>query len=70
MENERRGCLFVFDNMLGSNKKIVGSIFFTVSRFKDEDVQYLAQSYFDLPKRTNWKNSNEKNLFPPKTIRY
>ena len=47
----------VFDDMLDSNQKLIDP-FFTRGRYIDLDVQYLSQSYFDLPTRTIRKNSN------------
>ena len=48
--------------MLDSNQKLIDP-FFTEGRHKDLDVYYLAQSYFDLPKRTIRNNSNIIILF-------
>ena len=47
----------VFDDMLDSNQKLIDP-FFTRGRYIDLDVQYLSQSYFDLPTRTIRNNSN------------
>ena len=48
--------------MLVSNQKRIDPIF-TRGRHNDLDVYYLAQSYFDLPKRTIRNNSNIIILF-------
>ena len=52
-----QNCCVVFDDMLDSNQKLYDP-FFTRGRHNDLDVYYLAQSYFDLPKRTIRNNSN------------
>ena len=46
-----QNCCVVFDDMLDSNQKLIDP-FFTRGRHNDLDVYFLAQSYFDLPKRT------------------
>ena len=56
------GCVVVFDDMLDSNQKLIDP-FFTRGRHNDLDVYYLAQSYFDLPKRSIRNNSNIIILF-------
>ena len=55
-------CIIVFDDMLDSNQKLIDP-FFTRGRHRGCDVYYLAQSYFDLPKRTIRNNSNIVILF-------
>ena len=57
-----QNCCVVFDDMLDSNQKLIDP-FFTRGRHNDLDVYYLAQSYFDLPKRTIRNNSNIIILF-------
>ena len=57
-----QNCCVVFDDMLDTNQKLIDP-FFTRGRHNDLDVYYLAQSYFDLPKRTIRKNSNIRILF-------
>ena len=57
-----QNCCVVFDDMLDSNKKLIDP-FFTRGIHNDLDVYYLAQSYFDLPKRTIRNNSIIKILF-------
>ena len=57
-----QNCCVVFDDMLDSNQKLIDP-FFTRGRHNDLDVHYLAQSYFDLPKRTIRNNSNIIILF-------
>ena len=60
--NDFTNCCVVFDDMLDSNQKLIDP-FFTRGRHSDIDVYYLAQSYFDLPKRTIRNNSNIVILF-------
>ena len=57
-----QNCCVVFDDMLDSNQKLIDP-FFTRGRHNDLDVYYLAQSSFDLPKRTIRNNSNIIILF-------
>ena len=57
-----QNCCVVFDDMLVSIQKLIDP-FFTRGRHNDLDVYYLAQSYFDLPKRTICNNSNIIILF-------
>ena len=57
-----QNCCVVFDDMFDSNQKLIDP-FFTRGRHNDLDVYYLAQSYFDLPKRTIRNNSNIIILF-------
>ena len=57
-----QNCCVVFDDILDSNQKLIDP-FFTRGRHNDLDVYYLAQSYFDLPKRTKRNNSNIIILF-------
>ena len=57
-----QNCCVVFDDMLDSNQKLIDP-FFTRGRHTDLDVYYLAQPYFDLPKRTIRNNSNFIILF-------
>ena len=52
-----QNCCVVFDDKLDSNQKPINP-FFTRGRHNDLVVYYLAQSYFDLPKRTIRNNSN------------
>ena len=56
------GGVVVFDDMFDSNQKLLDP-FFTRGRHNDLDVYYLAQSYFDLPKRSIRNNSNTIILF-------
>ena len=60
--NDFEDCIIVFDDMLDANQKLIDP-FFTRGRHKNCDVYYLAQSYFDLPKRTIRNNSNIVILF-------
>ena len=57
-----QNCCVVFDDMLDSNQKLIDPLF-TRGRHNDLDVYYLAQSYFDLPKRTIRNDSNIIFLF-------
>ena len=47
-----RVCFVVFDDMLDSNQKLIDP-FFTWGRHKLNDIYYLRQSYFDVPKKNN-----------------
>ena len=60
--NDYENCIIVFDDMLDTNQKLIDP-FFTRGRHSDIDVYYLAQSYFDLPKRSIRNNSNIVILF-------
>ena len=51
-----RGCCRVFDDMLDSNQKLIDR-FFTRGRHNLCDVDYLSQSFFDVPKKTIRNNS-------------
>ena len=57
-----QNCFVVFDDMLDSIQKLIDP-FFTRGKHNDLDVDYLSQSYFDLPKRTIRNNSNIIILF-------
>ena len=57
-----QNCCVVIDDKLDSNQKLIDP-FFTRGSYIDLDVYYLAQSYFDLPKRTIRNNSNIIILF-------
>ena len=57
-----QNCCVVFDDMLDTSQNLIDP-FFTRGRHNDLEVYYLAQSYFDLPKRTIRNNSNIIILF-------
>ena len=54
--SRHKACIIEFDDMLISNQKTL-DLFFTKRGRGNSDFWYLAQSSFDLPKRTIRKNS-------------
>ena len=61
--NENENGIIVFDDILGSSNSRFLDKFFIRGRHNNLDIYYLSQSYFDLPKRTIRKNSDNIILF-------
>ena len=57
--NEYENGIIVFDDILGSSNSRFIDQFFIRGQHNNLDIQYLSQSYFDLPKRTIRNNSNK-----------
>ena len=49
--------------MLLSKQKSSTDLFFTRGRHQNNDIYYISQSYFHLPKNTIRNNSNKSILF-------
>ena len=61
--NEYENSFVVFDDMLLSKQESKIDLLFTRGRHNNNDIYYISQNYFDLPKKTIRNNSNINILF-------
>ena len=61
--NKYKGCVVIFDDMLGAKNSSQIDEFFRRGRHEDLDVYYISQNYFGLPRQSIRNNSDILILF-------